>query len=99
MRKKPSDFFLNMTRLYTRDRIRFHKETLKVASRYKNSLEREPIRREPIRRLVKYVHRTYKNYKNPNRINAIRQFFTTLQEEAVPETTEPIFLMQRLQAS
>ena len=88
---KPSDFFFLMTKLYITDRNQFNKRTQNVINRY-----RQKHNLKEVRGFVQYVNRTYKNYKNPNRIDATRQFFTTLQEEAVPETTKPIFQMKRL---
>ena len=84
----PADFFFKLTKLYTYDKNAYDKEVQQILCRYRVSHNMKPIQI-----LIQYVERTYITYKNPNRINATRQFFTTLQEEAVPKTSKAIFLL------
>ena len=87
---KPSDFFFELTKLYSDNQFMYNERTQQVINRYKNKYNIHEVRQ-----LINYVNRTYKSYKNPIRIKAIKQFFTTLQEEAVPETYPPIFQLNK----
>lgn len=87
---KPSNFFFQLTILYSENQDMYNKRTQQVINQYRNNYNIHEVRQ-----LIKYVNKTYKSYKNPIRIKATKQFFTTLQEEAVPETYPPIFQLNK----
>ena len=87
---KPSDFFFQLTKLYSENQYMYNKSTQQVINRYRNNYNIHEVRQ-----LINYVNKTHKSYKNPIRIKATKQFFTTLQEEAVPETCPPIFQLNK----
>ena len=87
---KPSDFFYQLTKMYSENHDMYIKRTQQVIHRYKNNHNIYEVRQ-----LISYVNKTHKSYKNPIRIKATKQFFTTLQEEAVPETCPPIFQLNK----
>ena len=83
---KPCDFFFQLTKLYSENRNMYNKRTQQVINRYKHHYNLREVQQ-----LINYVNKTHRSYKNPIRIKATKQFFTTLQEEAVPETCPTIF--------
>ncbi len=82
--QKPADLIMYLTILYETNRSAYFEDIQNISRTYGP---------RKIAELVKHVLKHSATYRNPYRILAAKQLFTTLQENAKPGTTDPIYVL------